>query len=63
MKLSNLRKEVKKENKARLLKNIEAIKNLTNEDMKKNYGVFKRTRQVYKNNRFLRNRRTRRRNA
>ena len=41
MKLSNLRKEVKKENKARLLKNIEAIKNLTNEDMKKNYGVFR----------------------
>ena len=41
MKLSNLRKEVKKENKARLLENIEAIKNLTSEDMKKNYGVFR----------------------
>ena len=41
MKLSNLRKEVKKENKARLLKNIEAIKNLTIEDMMKNYGVFR----------------------
>lgn len=41
MKLSNLRKEVKKENKARLLKNIEAIKNLTSEEMKKDYGVFR----------------------
>ena len=41
MKLSNLRKEVKKENKVRLLKNIEAIKNLTSEDMKKDYGVFR----------------------
>ena len=41
MKLSNLRKEVKKENKVRLLKNIEAIKNLTSEDMEKDYGVFR----------------------
>lgn len=50
MKLSNLRKEVKKENKARLLKNIEAIKNLTSEDMKKNYGVFRNfaTKTVFK---------------
>ena len=41
MKLSNLRKEVKKENKVRLLKNIEAIKNLNSEDMKKEYGDFR----------------------
>ena len=50
MKLSNLRKEVKKENKTRLIKNIEAIKNLTSEDMKKDYGVFRNcaTKTVFK---------------
>lgn len=50
MKLSKLRQEVKKENKARLLKNIEAIKNLTSEDMMKNYGVFRNcaTKTVFK---------------
>ena len=50
MKLSKIRQEVKKENKTRLIKTIEDVKNLTSEDMMKDYGVFRNcaTKTVFK---------------
>ena len=50
MQYTQLRKALKAESKNRLNGNIEAIKNLTSDDMKKDYGIFKNfaTKTVYK---------------